>query len=96
VQIVGKVRNARFEDVRETIASRVRQALPVPIACRVVVRPLFPAVASGRRAAMFIVEVPDDASASLIASLVEALRCEQTVEYAALPADRRPFETGSE
>ena len=56
----------------------------------VVVRPLFPDVVSGRRAAMFIVDVPDGAPSALLASLIETLRCDDAVEYAALPADRRP------
>jgi hypothetical protein len=90
VQIVGKVRSATFEAVRETLAERVQRSLPDAVAPHVVVRPLFPDVASGRRAAMFIVDVPDDASSTLLAALIETLRCDDTVEYADVPADRRP------
>ena len=90
MQIVGKVRGATFESVRETIAKRVQRSLPDAVAPHVVVRPLFPNSASGRRAAMFIVDVPDDASSTLLASLIETLRCHDAVEYAAVPADRRP------
>jgi len=90
VQIVGKVRNTTFAAVRETIAERVQRSLPDTVASHVVVRPLFPGVASGRRAAMFIVDVPDDASSTLLGSLIDTLRCDDAVEYAELPADRRP------
>ena len=90
MQIVGKVRGTTFEAVRETIAGRVQRSLPEAVAPHVVVRPLFPNVASGRRASMFIVDVPEDASATLVASLLDALRCDDAVEYADLPADRRP------
>ena len=90
MQIVGKVRSATFAAVRETIAERVQRSLPDNVAPHVVVRPLFPDVVSGRRAAMFIVDVPDGAPSALLASLIETLRCDDAVEYAALPADRRP------
>jgi hypothetical protein len=60
------------------------------VAPHVVVRPLFTNIASGRRAAMFIVDVPDDASSTLLSSLSETLRCHDAVEFAGVPADRRP------
>lgn len=89
MQIVGKVRNATFDAARVAIAACVQQAVPDSIGRQVVVRPLFPGVTTGRRAAMFIVDVPDEAESGLVTSLIAALRCEESVEYAEVPAERR-------
>ena len=82
MQIVGKVRSPSFAAVRETIAACVQRSVPDAVAPRVVVRPLFPDAASGRRAAMFIVDVPDDAAPAILDGVIDALRCDDAVEYA--------------
>jgi hypothetical protein len=91
VQIIGKAKDASFEALQQTITSRLRESLPESIVASVVVKPVFPGLTSGRRAGMFTVDLPDSVSAKVVDSIIDSLRRDAAVEYAQLPAEKRPM-----
>ncbi len=91
MQIVGKVKNASFDALRETIASLLRESVPASIMSKVVVKPVFPGLSSGHRSGMFTVDLPDSVSAKVVTSIIDSLQGDASVEYAGLPAEKRPM-----
>jgi hypothetical protein len=87
VQIIVKVRADRTEQAEE----RLSQAVPAPVRGRASVSRVFPARSAGDRARLYSIDLPPDLSADAVQSLVEALRADPDLEYANLPAPRRPL-----
>lgn len=68
--------------VAETLGNRDRQA---------VVSKVFPDQTSGHRARLYTVELPDDLPARDLNQIVERLSRQEALEYAELPAAKRPL-----
>lgn len=87
MEIVGKVKDGRFDAVEQTVAQSLR-ASGHSTAARV--RPVFPGLTSGHRAGLFVVEMPDDLPPRITDAVIESLRKHEAVEYADLPAGKHP------
>jgi hypothetical protein len=68
--------------VAETLGNRDKQA---------VVSKVFPNQTSGHRARLYTVELPDDLPVKDLNRIVERLSRQEALEYAELPADKRPL-----
>jgi hypothetical protein len=91
MQIVFKTREGRAKQVEKLVSKTLRKALPgVPLKS-FTVRPIFPGVATGQRSRLFTVDLPDQLSEQKITQLVESLRKEDALEYAEVPAPKRPL-----
>jgi hypothetical protein len=91
MQIVFKAREGRAKQAEKLVSKTLRKALPEMALKGVTVRPIFPAVATGQRSRLFTVDLPDQLSEQKIAQLVESLRKEDALEYAEVPAAKRPL-----
>jgi hypothetical protein len=87
VEIIGKVKDGRFDAVEQTVAQSLRASGHSAAAK---VRPVFPGLTSGHRAGLFVVEVPDDLPPRTMNAVIESLRQHEAVEYAELPAGKHP------
>jgi hypothetical protein len=91
MQIVFKARAGRAKQVEKLVGKTLRKALPgVPLES-VTIRPIFPDVATGQRSRLFTVDLPDQLPQQKITQLVESLRKEDALEYAEIPAAKRPL-----
>jgi hypothetical protein len=87
VQIAVKAAEGRVKDASNVVRRVVRRALPdAPVA----VRQLFPEAATGQRARLFVVEIPDDRSPADVQKLVDALNGDAAIEYASMPSPKSP------
>lgn len=68
--------------VAETLGNRDKEA---------VVSKVFPNQTSGHRARLYTVELPDDLPAKDLNQIVERLSRQEALEYAELPAAKRPL-----
>jgi hypothetical protein len=91
VEIVVKATNEGAQAIEEAVARRVGEALGEPARTATTVSRLFPGVTRGHRARMLVVRVPDRLSPDEVARLLERLRADDAVEYAELPAEKRPM-----
>lgn len=89
MQIVGKVRNGRYDAVRKTVVESIRDTTRAPVP--VEIKPVFPGLDSGRRAGLFTLELPDDLPQQVVKSLIESMRRDDAIEYADIAAEKRPL-----
>lgn len=91
MQIVFKMREGFNEQAEPLAKSAVKDLLPPSDMKDVSVRQLFPGLDKGQRARLFILEVRDGLLDQKIAEAVRSLRSNDAVEYAEIPAARRPL-----
>jgi hypothetical protein len=91
MQIVFKARQGRAKQVEKLVSKTFKKALPEVPLKSVTVRQIFPGVTTGQRSRLFTVDVPDQLSEQKITHLVESLRKEDALEYAEIPAAKRPL-----
>jgi hypothetical protein len=89
VQIVGKLKKGQFGAVEKRVADCIRDAHRSRTDA-VRVTPVFPNVATGSRAGLFTIDLPDDLPAPVLDAVMQSLRRDESVEYAELPAPKRP------
>jgi hypothetical protein len=85
-QIVIKVTTDGPPRVAERVAKHVERTLGAAAAHGLAVTPVFPGVTKGRRAGMYTIELAGAPTSAEVESLVEALRGDAALEYAAIPA----------
>lgn len=90
MQIVYKVKEGRIKDAKKIVAGSVESVL-AEHAQDASVEQVFPGLKTGRRARLFTIDLPDHIPARKLKELVEALRSEDAVEYADLPAEKKPL-----
>lgn len=90
MQIVFKVRENSVEQAEQVAKGVVRRLLPESAMADVSVRQLFPGLAAGQRARLYILELPERLSDQKINEVVESLRESDKLEYAEIPAAKRP------
>lgn len=91
MQIVFKAREGRAKQAEKLVSKTLRKALPGVPLNSVTVRPIFPGVATGQRSRLFTIDLPDQLSEQKMTQLVESLRKEDALEYAEIPAAKRPL-----
>ena len=91
MQIVFKAREGRVKQVEKLVGKKLRKALPGTPLKDVTVRPVFPDVTTGQRSRLFTIDLPDQLPEQKITQLVESLREEDALEYAEIPAAKRPL-----
>lgn len=91
MQIIFKVREGCTDEAEPVAKRAVSEIITQSGMKDVEVRQLFPGLTAGQRARLFILEVADGLSDQKIAEAIEALRNSEAVEYAELPAQKRPL-----
>lgn len=91
MEIVVKAVTTGDEEVEQAVARCVREALGDVMPGDVTVSRLFPGVTAGRRAGLLVVRLPDRLSKAEVERTLARLRAESTVEYAEVPAAKRPM-----
>jgi hypothetical protein len=94
VEIVVKATTKGDQVIEEAVARRLEEALGAPARTGTTVSRLFPDATRGHRARMLVVRLPDRFSRDEVARLLDRLRADDAVEYAEIPAEKRPM-TGS-
>lgn len=87
-QIVIKVTPEQAARVADRVAKHVARTLGANAAHGLAVTPIFPGATKGRRAGMYTVELAGTPTPADVESLVEALRADAALEYAAIPAPK--------
>jgi hypothetical protein len=90
MQIVYKIKEGRIEEAKKIVAGSVAAVLEEH-AREASVEQVFPGLTTGRRARLFTIDLPDHIPAPKLRELIEALRGEDAVEYAELPAEKKPL-----
>jgi hypothetical protein len=91
MQIVFKARAGRAKQAEKLVGETLKKTLPGESLENITIRPIFPGVATGQRARLFAVDLPDQLSQQNITKLMESLRNEEALEYAEIPAAKRPL-----
>lgn len=90
MQIVFKVREGQAEQGEEAAKSAAKSHLPDAMK-DVSVRQLFPGLTTGQRARLFILELPEGVPDGKIKEVVSSLHKDEAIEYAEIPASKRPM-----
>jgi hypothetical protein len=91
VPIVVKLDSQHVDGAEERLRERVSGVLPDRARSRVHVEKLFPAHQQGNRARLFSVELPPDLTPREVQAVVDAVGADEGVEYASVPAAKRPI-----
>lgn len=94
MQIVVKAAEDSVEDPMEVITRDVAETLGDRNE-RALVSKVFPGLTHGNRARLYVVHLPDDLSAKEVRRVVKRLSNQEALEYAEVPAPRRPTTTTS-
>jgi hypothetical protein len=89
MQIVYKVKEGRIKDAKKVVTDSVASVL-AERAPEASVEQVFPGLTTGRRARLFTIDLPDSVPEPKLRELIEALRGEDAVEEAHLPAEKKP------
>ncbi|HEX8474088.1 MAG TPA: hypothetical protein VF666_08660 [Pyrinomonadaceae bacterium] len=91
MQIIYKVKEGKVEEAKEIALKNIDEALPEPTIKEVSVRQVFPGLTTGQRARLFTIDLPSQLPDDNVTELIELLRKEDGIEYAELPAAKRPM-----
>jgi hypothetical protein len=89
--IVVKVTSARLKDAARIVSDLVSAAVGPRSHSAFSVSKIFPDQSTGHRARMFSVDLPNGLSNEELARVVERLRQDDSLEYAEIPAAKKPM-----
>lgn len=91
MQIIYKMKEGRVKEAEKMALKNLEQVFSESVMKEASVRQVFPGLTTGQRARLFSINLPAQLPDEQLSEVVELLREEDGVEYAELPAPKRPM-----